>query len=164
MEGGEEYRVQQGAGMAVTKSDEKHEYAACEFLKWFTAKEQNLRFVADSSYMPVLKEANTMEALDSIVEPKSAGINKKAYDCLKVVLTDFDKSTPYTTKNFDNGTKARKVLDYNLSDKAANDRVEIDEKVKQGMSRSEAVKDYITDEAFNEWYNDFCEALSESVK
>ena len=98
------------------------------------------------------------------MEPKSAGINKKAYDCLKVVLTDFDKSTPYTTKNFDNGTKARKVLDYNLSDKAANDRVEIDEKVKQGMSRSEAVKDYITDEAFNEWYNDFCEALSESVK
>lgn len=164
MEGGEEYRVQQGAGMAVTKSDEKHEYAACEFLKWFTAKEQNLEFVAESSYMPVLKEANTMEALDSIVTPKSAGINKKAYDCLKVVLTDFDKSTPYTTKNFDNGTKARKVLDYNLSDKAANDRAEIDEKVKQGMSRSEAVKDYITDEAFDEWYNDFCEALSESVK
>lgn len=29
MEGGERYMVQQGAGMAVAKSDEQHEYAAC---------------------------------------------------------------------------------------------------------------------------------------
>lgn len=29
MEGGEHYNVQQGAGMAVTKSDEMHEFAAC---------------------------------------------------------------------------------------------------------------------------------------
>ena len=31
LEGGEHICVQQGAGMAVTKSDERHEYAACEF-------------------------------------------------------------------------------------------------------------------------------------
>ena len=42
MEGGENYKVQQGADMAVTKSDEKHEYASCVFLKWLTQKEQNL--------------------------------------------------------------------------------------------------------------------------
>ena len=45
MEGGENIKVQQGAGMAVTKSDEEHEYAASVFLKWFTQKNQNLRFV-----------------------------------------------------------------------------------------------------------------------
>lgn len=33
MEGGSRDRVQQGAGMAVTKSDEAHEYASCVFLK-----------------------------------------------------------------------------------------------------------------------------------
>lgn len=33
MEGGENCKVQQGAGMAVTKSDAEHEYAACVFLK-----------------------------------------------------------------------------------------------------------------------------------
>ena len=38
LEGGEQINVQQGAGMAVTKSDAQHEYASCEFLKWFTRK------------------------------------------------------------------------------------------------------------------------------
>ena len=42
--------------MAVTKSDAEHEYAACVFLKWFTQKEQNLRFVCNSGYMPVKKD------------------------------------------------------------------------------------------------------------
>ena len=68
MEGGENIKVQQGAGMAVTKSDEEHEYAASVFLKWFTQKNQNLRFVCESSYMPVLKEANSVDALDSVIK------------------------------------------------------------------------------------------------
>ena len=55
LEGGEQINVQQGAGMAVTKSDAKHEYAACEFLKWFTRKENNLRYVCESAYLPVRK-------------------------------------------------------------------------------------------------------------
>ena len=63
MEGGENYRVQQGAGMAVAKSEEEHEYASTVFLKWFTQKEQNLKFVCESAYMPVLKESNNIKAL-----------------------------------------------------------------------------------------------------
>lgn len=50
--------------MAVTKSDDEHEYAATVFLKWFSKKEQNLEFVCQSSYMPVLKEANSMKSVD----------------------------------------------------------------------------------------------------
>ena len=112
MEGGENYRVQQGAGMEVTKSDEQHEYAACVFLKWFTQKEQNLRFVCDSSYMPVLKEANTVEALDEVLKENQIDMNEKAYDCIKTVLDNFDRTQFYTTKNFENGFSARKVLEY----------------------------------------------------
>ena len=62
MQGGESYKVQQGAGMAVTKTDEQREYASCEFLRWFTQKEHNLRFVCDSAYLPVRKDANSIEA------------------------------------------------------------------------------------------------------
>lgn len=55
MEGGRNYRVQQGAGMAVAESDEEHEYASTVFLKCFTQKEQNLKFVCESAYMPDFK-------------------------------------------------------------------------------------------------------------
>ena len=50
-EGGNAVAPQQGASMAVAKSDEQHEYASCEFLKWFTEKQNNLHFAATSSYL-----------------------------------------------------------------------------------------------------------------
>lgn len=54
-EGGENYAVQQGAGMVVTKTDEKKEYACTEFLKWFTQAENNIEFGCSSGYLPVKK-------------------------------------------------------------------------------------------------------------
>ena len=61
-EGGAQYAVQQGAGMVVSKSDEQREYAAVEFLKWFTQGDKNLQFGCVSGYLPVLKEANSIES------------------------------------------------------------------------------------------------------
>ena len=159
MEGGERYSVQQGAGMAVTKSDAMHEYAACEFIKWFTAKENNLRFVCESAYFPVRKDANNVEALDEIVQEQEININSKTYDCLTSILNQFDSIQFYTTKCFSNGYSARKLLDYNLSDQAVADKAAIDEAVAGGTPREEAVKPYVTDEAFETWYEGFCQAL-----
>ena len=162
-EGGENYKVQQGAGMAVTKSDEQHEYAACEFLKWFTQKDQNLRFVCESGYLPVRKEANSMEALDQVIADNQIDMNPKAYDCLKNALDNFDTTKFYTTKSFENGYSARKILEYNLSDQAKADREAIDEAVANGSSRDEAVAPYVSDEAFENWYAGFCEALNQAI-
>lgn len=163
MEGGDNYRVQQGAGMAVTKSDEKHEYASCVFLKWFTQKEQNLQFVCESAYLPVKKEANNVDALDKVVKEKSLGMNGKAYACLKNVMTDFDNQKFYAASCFDNGYSTRKILDYNLSDKAQADKKAIDKAVKKGVSREKATAPYITDKAFNTWYEEFDAALNDAA-
>lgn len=159
MEGGENCKVQQGAGMAVTKSDAEHEYAACVFLKWFTQKEQKLRFVCNSGYMPVKKDANSISALDELIAEQNLTINDKTYDCLKEVLSDFENTSYYTTKNFENGFAARKVLDYNLSDKAAADREAFEAAVAAGASRDEELKKYLSEENFENWYAGFCEAL-----
>ena len=164
MDGGEHYKVQQGAGMAVTKSDEQHEYAASVFLKWFTQKEENLRFVCESAYLPVLKESNTVEALDKVIEDNAIEINPKAYACLESTMNNFDNITFYTSACFDNGYSARKVLDYNLSDKAQADKEAVELAVSAGTSREEAVAPYITDEAFDAWYDSFCQALNDAVK
>ncbi len=163
MEGGENYKVQQGAGMAVTKSDEKHEYAASVFLKWLTQKEQNLQFVCESAYLPVLKEANTVEALDKVIKDNSIDINDKAYECLKTTMESFDNTKFYTPSCFDNSYSARQVLEYNLSDKAKADKEAVEQEVASGTSREEAVAPYITDEAFDKWYDSFCQALNDSV-
>lgn len=163
MEGGENVEVQQGAGMAVTKSDEEHEYAASVFLKWFTQKEQNLRFVCESSYMPVLKEANSVEALDSVIKDNNIEINQKVYDCFKNEMEDFDKTTFYTPKTFENSYGARKILDYSLSDKAKADKEALDAAIAGGESKEDALAQYLTDENFESWYQEFCDGLNAAV-
>ena len=163
LEGGENVRVQQGAGMAVTKSDAQHEYAACVFLKWFTEKENNMRFVCDSGYMPVLKEANSVEALDEVIAKDDLSISSKTYDCLKTILQDADTVEYYTSKNFNNGYQTRKVLDYNLSDRAVADREAIDEAIAAGADREEVLAEYISEESFEDWYQGFCQALQQAA-
>lgn len=163
MEGGENYKVQQGAGMAVTKSDEEHEYASCEFLKWFTEKENNLRFVCDSGYLPVTKDANNIEELNKVIEENNIEVNDKAYACIEKIMNDFDNTQFYTTKNFDNGYDARNVLTYNMSDAASDAKAAVDA-AGSADARKKAIEQYTSDEAFDNWYANFNSALAQSVE
>ncbi|AGA67768.1 carbohydrate ABC transporter substrate-binding protein, CUT1 family [Desulfitobacterium dichloroeliminans LMG P-21439] len=56
-EGGKKIAMQRGSGLCVMKSTPEKEYAAGIFLKWFTAVEQNLRFVSSTGYLPVTQQA-----------------------------------------------------------------------------------------------------------
>ena len=164
MDGGSSVRVQQGAGMAVTKSTEQKEYASCVFLKWITQREQNFEFVCDSGYMPVLKEANSVEALDEAISNSNIDINAKVYDCLKCVMSDFENTDFYTTKSFSNGYNVRKILDYSLSDRAQQDKEAIDTAVAEGAVREEEVARYVSEESFEDWYQGFCDALTQEAE
>lgn len=159
-EGGDHYAVQQGAGMVVSKSDEKREYAAVEFLKWFTKAENNLQFSSVSGYLPVMKEAEGVEALDKVIAEKNLSVAPKTYDCLAAVLQKRADMLLYTNKSFKNGSAARKVLEYNLADKAAEDRAAVEQAISEGKSVTEAVASYVTDEAYEAWYAAFLDALN----
>lgn len=162
-EGGENYAVQQGAGMVVSKSDQQHEYAAVEFLKWFTQAENNLQFGCVSGYLPVLKEANSVQKLDQVIADRGLEVSPKTYDCLTTMLDNMADLTLYTNKSFKNGTGARKVLEYNLADLAAENRTAVKEALKQGMSLEEAAAPYVTRDAFTAWYTDFVQAMNTAI-
>ena len=163
MEGGEDVQIQQGAGMAVTKSDDAHEYASVEFLKWFTQKENNLRFVADSAYLPVRKDANSIQALDEVIQKDGLQIAPKAHDCLESVLEKGDSQTYYASETFPEGYAARKVLDTDLREKAAADRKAVQEGIAGGASHDDAVAPYVSDAAFDAWYDEFTAALDSAA-
>lgn len=163
-EGGEKYAVQQGAGMVVCKSDERREAAAVEFMKWFTQAEHNLAFCGDSGYLPVMNEAYDRELLDKVFESRGIETSGKTYDGIIQMFDEIDNVTLYTNKSFRNGSDARKVLEYNLSDKAAKDRELIKSQLEQGVSLDEACEPYLTNEAFEQWYQSFCNALEDSIR
>ncbi|MGC4019627.1 MAG: extracellular solute-binding protein [Muricomes sp.] len=148
-ENGERFAVQQGAGMVVTKTEDKAEIeASIEFLKWFTDTEQNIRFAVSSGYLPVKKSANNKEMIENSVQD----INKNVLNVLDVSLQQVHDSTLYTTRAFENGTSARNILEHSLSDKAVQDRAEVVSSIQAGTSREDAVSQYVTDENFNNWY------------
>ena len=56
-DGGEKSAIQRGNGLMISKTGEKRETAAAVFIKWFTDPKQNMRFVAETGYLPVTEEA-----------------------------------------------------------------------------------------------------------
>ncbi len=162
-QGGRNYAVQQGAGMVVSKSDEQHEYAAVEFLKWFTQADNNLRFGCVSGYLPVLKEANSSQELEQVIADQGLSVAPKTYDCLSTIFNGMEDMTLYTNKSFKNGSAARKVLEYNLADRAAEDRASVVAALAQGKSLEDAAAPYVTEEAFEAWYQSFCDALNHAI-
>lgn len=163
LEGGENYAVQQGAGMVVSKTDEQHEYASVEFLKWFTKAENNLRFSCSAGYLPVLKEANNTEMLDRIIKENDLKVDGKTYDCVNHIFDTISAVKLYTNKSFENASAARSVLEYNLPDKAKADREAVEAALAQGQSLETACADYVSEESFEEWYEGFCSALNDAA-
>lgn len=158
-EGGEAYAVQQGAGMVVTKSDETKETACAEFLKWFTQLDQNVKFSVDSGYLPVTKEANNKEVIKSKITTTS-----ETEQIIDTAIDTIDTSTLYTTKAFEQGTKARNVLEYSLSDKAAQDRKTVEDEIQKGKRYEDVVSQFDNDQNFDAWYNETFAQLKELVK
>lgn len=142
--------VQQGAGMMVIKSEEKKEYAATVFLKWFTKSEHNMKFAIGSGYLPVKKEAGNSELLNPFLQ--EAGEDSLASENLQIGLDTANKYRLYTSKPFKGGDKARTVLNVTMAEKAREDRQKVSALMEEGISREEALSVFLTEENFNSWY------------
>lgn len=162
-EGGQDYAVQQGAGMVVTRSTPAREYASVLFLEWFTQAENNLLFGCSSGYMPVKKEALSRGELDALMADDTLTIDPRTADTMAVCFDMMDSASLYTNKAFDKGAAARKVLEYNLSDKAAADRSAVKEQLAQGAGLETAAAPYVDEAAFQAWFRDFKAALEQSI-
>lgn len=55
--GGEKIALQRGNGMVVKKATAAEEYACAVFLEWLTQPEQNMKFITNTGYLPVTREA-----------------------------------------------------------------------------------------------------------
>ena len=146
---------QQGAGFVVTKSDEKKETACVEFLKWFTAKEQN------TGYVPVTKDALTLENLQAAAESIDGASGNYLVN-LPATLDTIEAGV-YANPPFKGGVEARAVLDRALSDRAVADRAAVVEAMAAGASSEEAVAPYLDDAGFDAWLADLETQLREAI-
>lgn len=153
------FAIQQGAGMAVTAGSKEEIAASVEFLKWFTDTEKNIEFSIDSGYLPVKKEANDKEKIKQQISK-----DQEVTDVIHVSIDTVNQNTLYTSPAFAKSRSARNILEYSMSDKAAEDKASIEQSMSQGMSRKEAVSQFDTDENFEQWYDSISQELQMIIK
>lgn len=98
--GGKKLAIQRGNGMMVAKSDEAHEYASAVFLRWFTAPDQNMRFIASTGYLPVTQNAFENRMGPEIEQVEDARI-KKMLVAVTEIYENYDFFVPPTFEAFD---------------------------------------------------------------
>lgn len=152
-EGTQPYAVQQGASMAVSKSNERAEYASVLFLEWFTSPQHNTAYSIQSSYLPVTKEVNSLERVKQYLTD-DVEIDEIRADTLDVALKQIQDCALYTTKGFEKGNEARSILENSMSQTAVNDREAILARIFQGSSEEDALSPYLSDEHFEEWFQE----------
>lgn len=163
-EGTGKYMIQQGAGMIVSKKNDTEEYASVQFLKWFTDSENNTEFGGSSGYVPVKKAANDKVMLDKVIKEKNITMSDTEYTTLMTAYDMVENNNLYTSKAFEGGAEARKVLEYHLGDKAKADRQQVKELLARGTGLDEAVAVFISDESFELWFAEISQALEDCVK
>ena len=100
----------------------------------------------------------------SVINENDLDVQQKTEDVIEYIIEDGSLLTSgYTTKPFENGADARKVLDSSLSDQAIADKAEIDAFVESGKDREEVLKSYISEESFEKWYTQFSKSLKEKL-
>ena len=104
-ENGTNAAIQRGGGLMVAKSDEQKEYAAGVFIKWLTASEQNMSFVANTGYLPVTKEAFENDLgthMDTVEDPRI----RKMLTSVLSMYEDYSFFTAPTYASFDSDSDA----------------------------------------------------------
>ncbi|MBQ5332071.1 MAG: extracellular solute-binding protein [Oscillospiraceae bacterium] len=152
-EGTSPFIVQQGAGMCVTGSDKKTEYACAVFLKWFTEEERNIGYAVNSGYLPVKKSANDYEKICAAAE--SGSISKVMQDTLNTAIDEVNSRELYTAPPFDNSDKVRDFLGDYIQDTASEDRAAAEERIAGGEDYYSVIASYTDDAAFEKWYEGF---------
>ena len=156
-EGCEKISVQQGAGMAVTKTTDAEVEASVVFLKWLTQPENNIAFAVGSGYLTVTYAANDMDAIRS----SGLALTGNMESILTEAVNTVNTNELYTPRAFAGGTEARSKLTYSMSDLAAADRATVEERIAAGESAADAEAEFLTDEHFEDWYKSLCDALSQ---
>lgn len=152
---GDDYAVQQGAGMVVTKSSEEEIKASIKFLKWFTQSENNIEFSVGSGYLPVTNDANSIDKIKSV----DSDISSSMEEILTKSVAEINDNNLYYMHAFENGNDARTALQEAFGDTAQQDRNTVDERIAQGESAEEAEAEFLSDEYFEQWYQNVLSKL-----
>ena len=151
--GGIPTAIEQGAGMSVTKSTPAKEEGSALFLKWFTAKEQNINFAMTTGYLPVEKAAYENTDFKASLDAMSAGdqSEKNVAAVYGIALDQIMNADTYASTPFDESYDLRTILEKSLMTTTVAGRQDAAAFRAQGMSEQEVLDALNLDARFDAW-------------
>lgn len=150
-QGGISYMTQRGANMSVFASDQMHEYASVQFLKWFTSPEQNTRFAVSTGYLPV-----TNQALASVNDLIGQAGDQENMEVVKgsmgTALKAMGEQNFYIKRPFEGSYDMMQIFTSSMEDKVSSDLKEIKRRTENGENRSKVEAELLGEENFDRWY------------
>ena len=147
----------------MTKSDYAHEYAAAEFLKWFTDTKQNVKFAITTGYFPVKNEALSEEILLAALEENN--INSESIkSTIKTTSKMLETYELYSNKPFDKSYEMRRFLETNLFEKVTTDLEALDSSNMEMDERAKAIEELTSMPSFEKWYEDLVNNANKILK
>ncbi|MBT9779459.1 extracellular solute-binding protein [Clostridium sp. MCC353] len=160
--GGQEYMTQRGANMGVSASDKVREYAAAEFLKWFTASQQNIEFTVSTGYIPVKEDAlsSVSELLQHVKEGDNSEAVKKS---ASAALNAMKKGIFYSKKVFPGSYRCDELFKESLEKKVEIDLYELEARTAAGETREAVQEELVREDNFKEWYQSLLNEMAGSM-
>lgn len=151
---GKPVAIQQGAGMCITKTDVSHEYAAAEFLKWFTMPEQNVKFSVSTGYLPAQSDAiQESVILPALNETETA--NPNVQKTMVTTINMFKTYAFYNNMPFQGSYDMRLLLEKHLWQQLEQDKALLATRVEKGEDRKAVIDELSSENNFNQWYENF---------
>lgn len=155
-EDGRKVAIQQGAGVAIIKSDSRKAQASAMFLLWFSEPELNIKFATMSSYIPVRNVA--IEQLDAqyVQNPPEDRISMTLERAINQVASGYDM---YAPRPYAGSYELRLILENSLKQRCACAREKVLEDISSGLDYEAAVNRQLD----NAQFEDFIGSLSDAA-
>lgn len=162
-EKGEQYAIQQGAGMCISKTDDLKQLGASIFLKWFTSTENNIEFAMKTGYLPVqgaiYQSEDFSEALEMLRKGDKAENN--IADVYEVVLDQVTQNNTYAAEPFEGSYSVRNVLQSTLIKFSTEGRLIAEDLKVKGASEEVILEALNVDQQFELWIKTIKEELTD---
>ena len=151
-------------GIAIINNDETKAFASELFLEWLTSDDINMKLACLAGGLPVSKNLVSVEKLDTFLAENRLPISDLEEKTLRVAMQQYEQGISedgsiYMPAMSEKYGALITYLGSCMTAEAEEDRYSVEDQTFIGISHSEAVDKFVSDDHFGQWMSDFKNGL-----
>ena len=161
-EGTSRHAIQQGAGVVIIQSNDENRNRACvAFLNWLLKDENNLKLALSHAYVPVKTKNLEFEKISKFAHAQGRSPNQNILKTIGVTIDQIKSGKLSYISKVKNAYEIRIAIKDSLENFCLRNRNVFLERLKNGESYDELVKEFTSNSKFVDFFNLLQSTLSE---